>query len=67
MGDLFRFDMVYKRYVSFLSSGANIATLSDGLLAQQLRRSLAAGVKRIIVTGTSVKSKACWEEEEEEF
>ncbi|KAF4692020.1 hypothetical protein FOZ60_014345 [Perkinsus olseni] len=34
--------------------GANIATLSDGLLVQQLRRSWAAGVKRIVVTGTSV-------------
>ncbi|EER19183.1 Deoxyribonuclease tatD, putative [Perkinsus marinus ATCC 50983] len=42
--------------------GANIATLSDGLLAQQLRRSLAAGVKRIIVTGTSVK-RSKWAEQ----
>ncbi|KAF4662037.1 hypothetical protein FOZ61_002789 [Perkinsus olseni] len=42
--------------------GANIATLSDGLLVQQLRRSWAAGVRRIVVTGTSVR-RSKWAEE----
>mmetsp|Transcript_8501 Transcript_8501/g.7064 ORF Transcript_8501/g.7064 Transcript_8501/m.7064 type:complete len:111 (-) Transcript_8501:179-511(-) len=40
---------------------ANISSLNDALLATQLRRSWAAGVRRIIVTGTSVR-KSKWAE-----